>query len=540
MRLRLLFPVIASLAVCGGSGLADSPALPTPIHELTGNDPQTEQSEFTVPDAWELRWTSPRLINISVLGADGTPVVGTAGISGVIYVAKGGTFHLQVDCHRLADLLPSRNPDGTTRNWIPPEEQARMSRPYDIQVVLQSSALMTPAPPEHAMPNYNLPGHGLANSSGPGYTAPLPGSPTTTPASMTGMPTPAPAPLNNAPSQVSSVSLTADQARAVVLIKGDKGEGTGFLVKMKDGPVVITNQHVIANNPNLKITTSNGLDIVPLSFKAATDRDLAMIVIKDAGYSYLTLATDVTTVSPGDPVVTPGNSEGGEVMLNTNGKVLALGPDRIEIDNPIYHGNSGGPVYDGKTNQVIGVVTEAMKVDTSDELDKASFSSRSSAIQNSMRYFAMRVDNVPQWEDIDWRGYQGETAFLEKFDQRSRCLDSFLNAPTPSAGQTQTTEETEAANLWKQDDALVKANNQFEDQSGEGVASGQNLDALHELFGSIVDLANDDVTNIKNPNNFYLYDRQRAKEEMEYRQAIRDELDRINSNISRLGDLPRK
>ena len=100
-----------------------APALPTPIHELTGNDPQTEQSEFTVPDAWELRWTSPRLINISVLGADGTPVVGTAGISGVIYVAKGGTFHLQVDCHRkLADLLPRRNPDGTTRNWIPPEE----------------------------------------------------------------------------------------------------------------------------------------------------------------------------------------------------------------------------------------------------------------------------------------------------------------------------------------------------------------------------------------------------------------------------------
>ena len=180
-------------------------------------------------------------------------------------------------------------------------------------------------------------------------------------------------------------------------------------------------------------------------------------------------------------------------MLNTTGKVLGLGPERIEFDNPIYHGNSGGPVYDSKTNQVIGVVTEAMKVDTSDELDKASFSSRSSAIQGSMRYFAMRVDNVPQWEDIDWRGYQGETAFLEKFDQRSRCLDSFLNAPTPNRNtpQAQASEETEAANLWKQDSSLVKANNQFEEQSGEGVASGQNLDALHELFGSIVDLAND-------------------------------------------------
>jgi hypothetical protein len=326
-----------------------------------------------------------------------------------------------------------------------------------------------------------------------------------------------------------------------VLIKGDIGEGTGFLVKTKDGPVVITNQHVLANNPNIHITTSNGLAITPLAFKAATDRDLAMITIKDAGYSYLTLAPDVTAVAAGDPSVTPGNSEGGEVMLNTTGKVLAIGPDRIEIDNPFYHGNSGGPVYDSKTNQVIGVVTEAIKVDTSDELDKASFSSRSSAIQGSMRYFAMRVDNVPQWEDIDWRAFQGETSFLEKFDQRSRCLDSFLNAPTPNPNspQAQTSEETEAANLWKQDTTIARANTQFDDQSGEGVASGQKLDALHELFGSLVDAANTDVTNIKNPNNFYMYDRQRAKEEMEYRQAIQDELDRISSNISRLGGLPR-
>jgi hypothetical protein len=55
-----------------------------------------------------------------------------------------------------------------------------------------------------------------------------------------------------------TVKLTEDQAREVVLIKGDHAQGTGFLIKTPDGPVVVTNIHVISNNPNLKITTNSG------------------------------------------------------------------------------------------------------------------------------------------------------------------------------------------------------------------------------------------------------------------------------------------
>ncbi len=291
-------------------------------------------------------------------------------------------------------------------------------------------------------------------------------------------------PANQTPAHAPGTNLDGDLAHAVVLIKGDNGEGTGFLTRINGAPVVLTNQHVLANNPNLKITTCTGAAVEALSYKGATDRDLAMIAVRDAGFGYLTLAPDVTSVAAGDAALTPGNSEGGEVMLNTKGKVLGIGPDRIEIDNPIYHGNSGGPVVDVKMKRVIGVVTEAMKVDTSDALDKASFASRNSAIRNSMRYFGLRVDNVPGWEDFDWRAFQSETAFLDKFDQRSRCLDSYLNSPSgndqpakkkekkkkkkkqqqdndPPQDQGETSRD---ANLWLQDADLVKANQQFNDQ----------------------------------------------------------------------------
>ncbi len=311
---------------------------------------------------------------------------------------------------------------------------------------------------------------------------------------------------HNAP----TVKLTEDQARAVVLIKGDNAEGTGFLVKMPEGPVVVTNIHVISNNPNLKITTNGGAPITIVSYKGATDRDMAMIAVKDDNFKYLDLATDVSsTAQPGDEVVTPGNSEGGEVMLNTGGKILGIGPDRIEFDNPIYHGNSGGPIFHVKSGKVIGVVTEAMKVDTSDALDKASFANRNSAIGHSMRYFGFRIDNVPSWEPYDWRHFQSETAFLDQFDQRSSCLDCYLNAPNDNKP-----EDT----LWQKDGKIVKANSGYFEQANGGDI-GQQVDAARLMWGEISDLANSDMEAIQNLDNFYSFDRQRAKDEIAYRKG---------------------
>jgi hypothetical protein len=44
---------------------------------------------------------------------------------------------------------------------------------------------------------------------------------------------------------------------------------------------------------------------------------------------------------------------------------------------------------------------------------------------------------------------------------------------------------------------------------------------------------------IQNPNSFYSFDRQRAKDEIAYRKALKTELDSIGKNVSRLGSLPR-
>ena len=107
--------------------------------------------------------------------------------------------------------------------------------------------------------------------------------------------------------------------------------------------------------------------------------------------------------------------------------MLGLGPERIEISNPIFHGNSGGPIFHTKSGKVLAVVTMGQKVKPTDDLDKASLANANSAIAGGMRYFGLRLDTVPKWEVFDWNRFLNETTFLKQFHDHSRELDSFMN-----------------------------------------------------------------------------------------------------------------
>jgi hypothetical protein len=314
-------------------------------------------------------------------------------------------------------------------------------------------------------------------------------------------------------------NLPPAQAEAVVLIRGDNREGTGFLVKTADGPTVITTIRVIWDNPNLQITTKSGAPITILSIKGATDRDLAMIAIKDDNFSYLDLATDVgNDVPTGDEVIISGSSETGEVLLNARGKVLGIGPQRIEIDDPVYRAAAGGPVFHIKSGKVIGVMTEAIQTDTPSRLDKASFASRTVATAGPARYFGVRIDNVPKWEAYDQARFQTETLFLDQFDKRNRCLDCYLNSPNDDRPEDK---------LYLDDETIMKANNEFSNQFAAGDASDQMF-AFREWQTAMGSVVNADMDAIQNPNNFYTFDQQRAKDELAYRQGLKAELDAID------------
>lgn len=508
----------------GGTVLAEASG--HVVVKFDNSDTNVATATFTVQDKWEVLWFSPRPVNITLLSSDGTVVTGLhATFKGSFFVPKGGTYYFQVNSDHPEMKVP----------WhlIVAEVAAGTDfDPADVGPMFSNASDPNYAPPASILPP------GAAGES-VSANSPAPGIPASSSPFGSSTPTPVPPPPAPQANPGSVVKLTEDQARAVVLIKGDNAEGTGFLVKMPDGPVVVTNIHVIANNPNVQITTSTGAIVKVLSEKGASDRDLAMLSVQDAGFSYLELAPDVSkVVQTGDDVITPGNSQGGEVMLNTGGKVLGIGPQRVEIDNPIYHGNSGGPVFHPKSGMVLGVVTEAMKVDMSNDLDKASFASRNSAISGSMRYFALRLDTVPSWIPIDPRQFLIETTFLDQFQEQSRRLDSYLNTTDSNQSTNTSSEGADVSKIYLDDSKIMKANDSFEQQVS-GADTAQRIEALRGLLFDLQGIADTDVNQIQNDNNFYAFDLERAHDELDYRKALKAELDSIGNDIDRLGRLPR-
>ncbi len=478
------------------------------VQKFDGNS-STTTAPFTVNDKWEVVWNTPMPLRITLLSSDGTIVAGTAGMfRGSFYLPKGGTYYLQVNG---ADNGPTA--------------------PWHLSVVelggdSQSSPSVGLNGPEmnFVPPSVQPPGNTAAN---PAATNVL-----VNPAPVAAVQTPAPA----AP----AVNLTEDQTRAVVMIEGDNAEGTGFLVKGPDGPAVVTNIHVIAGNPNVRILTNTGAQIVVTGLKGAADRDLAMFSIQDAHYSYLDLNTDISnSVQPGDDVITPGNSQGGEVVLNTHGTVVGIGPERVEFSNPIYHGNSGGPVFQTKTGKVLAVVTEATKVDTNNDLDKASFANHGSAITTSMRYFGLRLDTVPKWETYDLSRFLTETTFLDQFHQQSRQLDSYLNYSEKTDNQASNPNDENAApssKLFLTNSKIVKADEEFT-RLASGADGSQRLDAYRGWLFELTDIADMNMQAIQDPSNFYGFDQQRARDEVAYRKALKKELDSFGDDISRAESL---
>ena len=523
LALIVAFGMMAALLRCPAQFNAPStdPSTATPPLQTFQGTGSSTTPTFPVQNKWEVRWICMRSLTLTVYSADHAVVAAvTVRGPGSLSLPTGGSYYLQID--------------GET----PPPEAEQPSTPQGAPVsgligtINDSGQNQTDGQQPSRSPNgpngynnrfefylwhvsvFGAPSGGAALA---GVPAVVPPNGATNAASAPAAPT---------------AKLTEDQARAVVLITGDNAEGTGFLVKTPDGPCVVTNLHVIGNNPNLKITTNTGAPVKMLSAKGASDRDLAMLSIQDAGYSYLELATDVSkTAQPGDDVITPGNSQGGGVILNTNGKVLGIGPDRVEFDNPIYHGNSGGPVFHAGSNKVLGVVTEAMKVDLTDSLDKTSFASRNSAISSSIRYFGLRLDTVPSWVPLDWNRFQSETAFIEQFDHQSRSLDSFLNPP-----KSGTSDASGDAGLYLQDTKIMSARDSFRQESSDTDES-QRLHAFKDLLYELGNIADSDMTDIQKINTFYSFDQPRVKDEIAYRNALKDELDKVGDDVSHLNGL---
>ncbi|MGF9564719.1 DegQ family serine endoprotease [Neorhizobium sp. BT27B] len=137
--------------------------------------------------------------------------------------------------------------------------------------------------------------------------------------------------------------------------------GSGFVISA-DG-YIVTNNHVIDKAIDIKVTMDDGTELPAKLIGADPKSDLAVIKI-DAKKPLATVAWgDSDKLKLGDQILVIGNPFGiGTTVtagiVSARGRDLHSGPydDFIQIDAPINHGNSGGPLVDNNGN-VVGINT---------------------------------------------------------------------------------------------------------------------------------------------------------------------------------------
>jgi V8-like Glu-specific endopeptidase len=221
--------------------------------------------------------------------------------------------------------------------------------------------------------------------------------------------------------------LPADKKSAIVIINGDKGSGTGFFAKLKDTVFLVTNMHVISGQTSIRAKTMEGADVQIAGIFGAHDADIALLKLATPPLAFFETEQSVNTANKtGDSILVPGNSLGGGTILQTEGKIVAIGPVKIEHDAPTFHGNSGSPILSQGSWKVLGVDTESISVKMSDKFDADSASKAGSQIKSKVRLFGYRLDSVSQWEALDWARFSQQSKRLEEADALVSAVHAVL------------------------------------------------------------------------------------------------------------------
>ena len=236
-------------------------------------------------------------------------------------------------------------------------------------------------------------------------------APTPTPTPVAGA-TPTPAPQS---AVLTSTQLVEGYANALAIIEGKNAVGSGFVCNMDGHTYVITNAHVLADNPTFKVTSLKGTVYTVGTSAVAVGRDMVKLEVTGAEKTF-DVADKVDSVAKiGDAVIVLGNSEGAGVVKPVEGKIVGIGPDLIEVDAQFVKGNSGSPIIHQATGKVLGVATYLVerKVDQG----------QGGGVQTEVRRFGYRIDGIKQWQKIDWQSFYAQSSQLAAMETLS---DDFI------------------------------------------------------------------------------------------------------------------
>lgn len=192
-----------------------------------------------------------------------------------------------------------------------------------------------------------------------------------------------------------STRVFSQVKKSIVMVKCDDSVGSGFIVKMEGGKkYFITNYHVFDGNATISARFLNGQELKLGQLEIASDNDLVRFRVNSD-----CPALDIFEEEPnvGEDAFVYGNSDGGDVATDLIGKIVGVGPEKLEVSIPFVHGNSGSAVLNSE-GKVIGVATYATL-----DVDPDDWTKANTRFTEPRRY-ALRLNNV-SWKAVDFIAY---------------------------------------------------------------------------------------------------------------------------------------
>lgn len=546
MRRHFLFSLLWAAAALFPAALADdAPAGGENVVQEFSASGSTTTGLFTVKDRWEVRWNARQVVSVAVMAPDGSIVAGAAGVlRGSLFVPLGGQYYLKVSDGTVPAPAPTPVPPPTLAPAPAPTPTDSTNAAPASPSADTNAASVTPAAPA------------ADTNTAPAAPTPPPADTDTT--------TPAPAevswhlqvvqldasvsaddaltvytPFFTVPdSAINPVAvpavlpppvLTDDEAKTIVVVKGDVAQGLGFLMRSPDGTFVVTQLHLLAGNPNVKLTTRDGTAITTTALKGSASHDLAVFTITDNQFTYLPAPGDKPdSVQAGDQLIIPDVGAATDILAGKPGTVIGTNAERIDFDNRLGPGNTGAPVIHVKSGTAAGIVAAQKKVDVSLLLAKAWQPNPAPGSANIIPYYAVRVGGVTNWETYDPARFLQESSFLKQFHTNTRGLDSYLNGRKHGNGNN--ADGPPDDRFYLTNPKLRSAQDSYH-ALANGADEGQRLEGARELIFALQTFAATDLATLQGMQNLYVYNQGWAKEEIAYRIALKKELDDLSNRL---------
>lgn len=174
--------------------------------------------------------------------------------------------------------------------------------------------------------------------------------------------------------------------KATYVIQTPNGLGSGFSVDTNG--TIVTNQHVVGDWAYVIVISDSGEQFKGKVIKSDRRRDLAIVAIPTKTSEFFVLGTE-KEFALGDEVIAVGAPKrlAKTVTKGIISQVRMLNTVRmIQTDAAINPGNSGGPLIHEKTGKLVGVNTQAYRIDaTNNPLQGLNFAVSVDEVRNFLK-----------------------------------------------------------------------------------------------------------------------------------------------------------